>query len=306
MHPGPGNTGRTRCVDVRLFAQAPLVPLPFLREPIVIHICIPVHNEAETIGILLWKIRKVMAEFGRDYTIRVLDDASTDATPQVLDRYRRSLPLVVERSNQVLGYGAAVETLLRGAVEASRYPKRDVAVTLQADFTESPDDLVTMVKAVEGGADLVVGQLDLTRTPLPRSLRLGRWAGRALLGNGPRRLSISDPLSGFRAYRLIVLRKAFRDLGGSVVRNEGASRPGDAEAVPGSPPAVVAREGAWAANVALLACTAPHARRIDETPYALRLDPRVRPTRFRVVDELKALLPLRKVVWPAANAAEAA
>lgn len=266
----------------------------------MIHICIPVRDEAETIGILLWKIRKVMAEFGRDYTIRVLDDASTDATPEVLDRYRRVLPLVVERSERRLGYGAAIEQLLQGAVEASRYPKRDVAVTLQADFTESPDDLVTMVKAIEGGADLVVGALDLNRTLLPRSLRLGRWAGRALLGSGPRRLSVSDPLSGFRAYRLVVLRKAFRGTGRPEGSSEGgaASRPlGEALEMAGG------GEGAWATNAALLALTAPHARRIDQATYTLRLESRGRPTRFRVLDELKALLPLRKIAWPPAPSA---
>jgi glycosyltransferase involved in cell wall biosynthesis len=79
----------------------------------VIHICIPVHDEAATIGILLWKIRKVMAEFGRDYEIVVLDDASTDGTAEVLERYRRVLPLRVERSGTRLGYGAATERLLR-------------------------------------------------------------------------------------------------------------------------------------------------------------------------------------------------
>jgi hypothetical protein len=263
----------------------------------VIHICIPVHNEAETIGILLWKIRKVMAEFGRDYEIAVLDDASTDATPQVLDRYRRVLPLVVERSETRLGYGAATERLLRRAVETSRYPRRDVAVTIQGDFTESPDDLVPMVKAIEGGSDLVVASLDARRTELPRSLRLGRWLGRTLVGRGPRRLSVSDPLSGLRAYRLVVLRKALRE-------EDGASTDAGVAASL-APLGATAAGGAgaagcgWAANVALLARTAPHARRIDETTYALRLHPRTRATRFRLVDELRGLLPLRRVPWPA-------
>jgi glycosyltransferase involved in cell wall biosynthesis len=249
----------------------------------VIHICIPVHDEASTIGILLWKIRKVMAEFGRDYEITVLDDASTDGTAEVLERYRRVLPLRILASRERLGYGAATERLLRDAIERSKYPKRDVAVTLQGDFTESPEDLVAMVKAIEGGADLVAGQLDRASTELPRSLRFARWVARILLGSGARGAPVSDPLSGFRAYRLVVLRKAFR-----AEEEGGTALP---EAVP---PA-----GGWASNLALLARTAPHARRIDESPYVLRLDPRSRPTRLLVMEELKALLPLRRVRWPA-------
>jgi glycosyltransferase involved in cell wall biosynthesis len=244
----------------------------------VIHICIPVHDEARTIGILLWKIRKVMGEFERDYEIRVLDDASTDDTPQVLERYRRVLPLRVSRSETRLGQGRATERLLREVAEEAQYPKRDVAVTLQGDFTENPEDLVDVVKAVGGGADLVVGRLEAEG--LPRSLRMTRGAARLLLGKGARTAPVSDPLCGYRAYRVVVLRKAFRD-----------------------DEVMAGREGAWAANLDLLARTAPFARRIEESPCRLRLEPRARPTRFRGMDELKALLPYRRTRWKVATEA---
>ncbi len=248
----------------------------------MIHICIPVHDEAATIGILLWKIRKVMAEFGRDYEIHVLDDASSDGTPEVLDRYRRLLPLRIERSEARLGYGAAAERLLRDVTVRSAYPKRDVAVLLQGDFTESPEDLVAMVKAVEGGADLVAGRVD--DTALPRGLRWTRRAARFVLGRG---VPVTDPFSGFRAYRVVVLRKCFRDADAEV---EGRARPA----------------GCWAANVELLARAAPHARRVEDAPVQLRVDHRPRPTRFRAMEELKGLLPLRRLRWDAAPPAEAA
>ncbi len=255
----------------------------------MIHICIPVRDEAGTIGILLWKIRKVMAGFGRDYEISVLDDASTDGTSEVVERYRRLLPLRLERTETRIGYGAACERLLKGVAERSSYPKRDVAVTLQADFTEDPDDLVAMVKAVEGGADLVAGRL--AEGGLPGSFRLTRRVARLLLGRGARSAPVSDPLSGFRAYRVVVLKKAFRD----------------AEEAAGTPTPSPGAAGAtcpWAANLDLLARTAPHARRIDESPYALRLEPRSRPTRFRAMDELRALLPFRRLRWsPSGEAA---
>ena len=62
----------------------------------MVFITIPARDEERTIGVLLWKLRKVMAEFNRPYEVIVLDDASRDGTPEVLERYRGLLPLHVE------------------------------------------------------------------------------------------------------------------------------------------------------------------------------------------------------------------
>lgn len=244
----------------------------------MIHICIPAHNEARTLGPLLWKLRSVFLEFGRDFEVLVLDDASTDRTPEVLASYASLLPLHVIRVESPLGHGAAVERLLRESEGRTSYPKRDVAVVLQADFTERPEDLVDMVKAIEGGSDLVTGVPD-DEVPgeVPRAVRLSRWAAPWVLGRAYRTAPVKDPLSGLRAYRIVVLRKAFRASDVPLV-SEG-------------------RDG-WAANLELLSRTVPHARRVDETPYRPRWEHRTRPTRFQGVGTLKSLLPLRRVTWP--------
>ncbi|HNV74868.1 MAG TPA: glycosyltransferase, partial [Gemmatimonadaceae bacterium] len=50
----------------------------------MLYICIPTFDEAPTIGVLLWKIRKVFQEYSREYEILVYNDASTDATAETL------------------------------------------------------------------------------------------------------------------------------------------------------------------------------------------------------------------------------
>lgn len=242
----------------------------------MIYICIPAHNEEATIGVLLWKIRKVLADFGRDYRIHVLDDASTDRTSEVVERYRSVLPLTCTRSEVRLGYSGAMDRLIRAAVAEAPYPKRDAVVTLQGDFTEDPADIVPLIKILEGGADVVAGVETDGATPGPRSLRITRWAAGWVLRGTLKSAPISDPLTGFRAYRVVVLKKALRASNETPLLDE-----------PG-----------WAGNLQLLGAVAPHARRIAETPLDSRPDLRVRESRFKSVPTLQTLLRVRgSVDW---------
>jgi glycosyltransferase involved in cell wall biosynthesis len=242
----------------------------------VIYVCIPAHDEAATIGVLMWKVRRVMGEFGRDYRIVVHDDASTDDTAEVLARYRRSLPLTILRSEERLGYAASVDRLLRHVVAEAPYPKRDCAVVLQGDFTERPEDVVGLVKILEGGADIVAGSLATQIDLMPRPVRLSRKAARWVLGGTWTKSPVSDPLTGMRAYRVIVLKKALRDLadGGTALQGEG-----------------------WAANLELLRLLVPHARRVAESPLEMRYDLQVRPSRFQPFRTLRSLVRHRRGGW---------
>jgi glycosyltransferase involved in cell wall biosynthesis len=249
----------------------------------VIYVCIPTHNEAATIGVLMWKVRKVLSELDRPFALVVHDDASTDDTPQVLARYKRMLPLTVLRSDRRVGYGRSVEALLRHVQGEAAYPKRDCAVVMQADFTEDPQDMVPLVKLLEGGADIVAGCVAGAEGEPPRGTRMVRWMTERLLRHVIKGAPVSDPLGGLRAYRVIVLKKALRDRPEPLVESDG-----------------------WAANVELLGRLAPHARRIAEAPLALRYDLHMRPSRFRPVRTLWSLARLQGSLWSAAAGVEAA
>lgn len=252
----------------------------------MIYICIPALNEAPTVGVLLWRVRQVMAEFARDYELLVLDDGSTDDTEEVLAPYARVLPLTVLRHQRTQGYAAALERLLREAVARARYPRRDVVVTLQADFSEAPEDIPTLVKRVEGGADVVGATSTHEPESAPRALRWSRRGLPWLLRRAPVPGAIGDPLSGFRAYRAAVLKQAL------AARN-------------GKP--LLTRQG-WAANAELLLAVAPYTRRAEGAEIAMRYDRRRRTTRFRPWPTLKGMwnlarrLPRPAVAQPTAEA----
>src|ERR687894_568900 len=138
----------------------------------MIYVCIPSYNEAPTIGLLLWKIRQVFAGFQREYQLLVLDDGSTDATGDVLERYTRVLPLSVTRHEKRRGYARSIEQLLREAVERTNRPKRDSAILMHADFAHGPHFIPDLVRRMESGADVVVAQGRLQG----EASRARRWA----------------------------------------------------------------------------------------------------------------------------------
>jgi len=229
----------------------------------MIYVCIPSYDEGPTVGLVLWKIRKVFAEFPREYQLLVADDGSSDGTAEILEPYTKVLPLTVLRHERRQGYARSLEELLQLALSRSDRPKRDSAILMHADFSHGPQYLPDFVRRLDSGADMVIGEATLSGEP-SRARRLARrWAPR-LLRRAVRVPGVSDTVSGFAAFRLMTLRNVLAQQGTATLSAEG-----------------------WAANAELLGRAARNARRIETVPIVERHDLRSRASRIRPWETLR-------------------
>ena len=201
----------------------------------MLYFCIPAYNEAPTVGLLIWRLRKVFQEQPREYEVLVYDDGSTDSTAETLAPYHKVMPLSVLGGTRV-GYAAAVDALCREASRRTRYPRRDAVIVLQADFTDQPEHLPELLKRFDGGADIVVAERPADAPTVPQPVRTLRRVAPWLMRPFVSVAGVRDPFGTLRLYRVSVIRDLIKERG-------------DAPLLVG--------EG-WAANVDLLLRAAPH------------------------------------------------
>lgn len=247
----------------------------------MVYFLIPAYNEEDTIGLLLYKIREVMPEVRREYLAVVLDDGSDDATAKIAERYRKFLPLEVLRHRSNRGFGPSLDRLLREACRRSRYPQRDIAITLEGDFSWSPEPVADMVREIEAGADVVIGTRSASNRPA-ESMALRRRMGSRIVSNVLRAVmpvrGVSDYTSTFRAYRISTLKRAIETHQETLITSHDG-----------------------AANVELLLRLARLHPSIVELPAPCRFDIRGRDSRHRLTTALRTQLALTGRVDRAAS-----
>jgi len=112
-------------------------------------VIIPVYNEEKTLGLIVSRVAAVRFET----QIIVVDDCSTDQTPQVIQGLQHQYGTRVKalRHEKNLGKGAAIRTGL-GAVEG------DIIMIQDADLEYHPEDYPAALRLIEEGwADAVYG-----------------------------------------------------------------------------------------------------------------------------------------------------
>jgi glycosyltransferase involved in cell wall biosynthesis len=165
-----------------------------------ISVFFPAYNDCATIGTLVEKTFQLLKPSGRDFEIIVVDDGSSDATPQLLAELEKKYAGVFRTVRHAIngGYGAALRTGFAAAT-------KDLVFYTDGDGQYDPDELALLLPRMQPHIGLVNGYKIKRHDPLHRVLigKIYNLTIRLFFG-----FAVKDVDCDFRLIRRSLLQKA--------------------------------------------------------------------------------------------------
>ncbi len=165
-------------------------------------VIIPTYNERENIIVLLDRLEAALRGVKR-HTISylVVDDTSPDGTQDLVKKYQQTHKDVHLITGKKEGLGKA---LLRGMTYAATRLNADILLQMDADLSHDPASAPEFLRALDNGADFVVGSRYIPGGSIPENWGLIRKIysviGNAIVRFGLWHPRVHDWTGGFRAY----------------------------------------------------------------------------------------------------------
>ncbi len=166
-------------------------------------IAIPIYNEQDHVQSVLEKVREYA-----DHVL-VLDDGSTDRTPDILNELKGPMDLDIIRHESNMGYGCSI----RQAYQRALRDGYDWVITMDCDFQHEPERLPDFFEAIErDDLDIVSGSRYLNAetdwdADLPPADRRAINATITQEINDRLGLRLTDGFCGFKAHRVSSMAK---------------------------------------------------------------------------------------------------
>lgn len=183
-------------------------------------IVIPMYNEISGADACIRRVCAQLSNIPNRANLIVVDDGSKDGTKEILTaRELIDQKLIVVTHSQNRGYGAALRTGIRAAVENGF----DYVLFMDSDLTNNPTDIPKFVAQMEQGVDVIkasrfIGDGHMEGVPWRRAIisHCGNLVARPLF-----RLGLRDCTNGFRAVKLAILtRMNLRESGFPIIVEE--------------------------------------------------------------------------------------
>lgn len=157
-----------------------------------ISIIIPTYNEKDNIAPLLSRVDKALS--GYNHEILIVDDGSKDGTIELASKY--PVKVIVRRGER--GLATAVVHGLKSA-------DGQIIGVMDADLQHPPEVIPDLIKAIQGGADMVVASRYIPGGGCPNWGLSRRIISRVALMIShlllPSTRQVKDPLAGFFMFR---------------------------------------------------------------------------------------------------------
>ena len=167
---------------------------------------IPTLNEAGNIERLLEKVQSVLDPFDRPYEVIVVDDGSSDGTPEIVEQYS-------ERDPRVRLLSRLHERGLAGAVlHGWNHSDAPLVGVIDGDLQHPPHVLAGLLEAMDEGNDIAIASRYAAKDGVqgwnPVRVAISRASTLATFPLQRKNVRIKDPMSGF----FIVRREAIDGL----------------------------------------------------------------------------------------------
>lgn len=162
-------------------------------------VLIPVHNEESTIEEVIRRVGAVDLD-GIEREIVIVDDASTDGTPEKLEKYKDRPDLALLRHDANRGKGAAIRTGLASATG-------DIVIIQDADLEYDPSEYPKLIAPIVAGEAEVVfgsrfkGQAENMALPNLIANKILAWAATVLFFR-----RVTDEATCYKVFRADLLR----------------------------------------------------------------------------------------------------
>jgi dolichol-phosphate mannosyltransferase len=189
-----------------------------------IFVGLPAFNEEIAIERLLLKLQSVAALLPRSLRIVVYNDGSTDRTAEIATAWMDRLPITVIGEATNRGLGAGVRSLIRYVLQNAS--ETDVLVIMDCDDTHDPDQIRTMIAALDQGCDVIIAsryRAGATVRGVPLLRRITAVGAMVLMKSMHPIPGALDYTCGYRAYRVALLQKAWSRFGENLIENRGFS-----------------------------------------------------------------------------------
>src|ERR1700679_3988010 len=115
-----------------------------MNETPEVSLVIPAYNEQEVIPELLRRVEAAMRATNQSFEVVIVDDGSTDQTPQMLQDAMKDRPwLRLLRMNRNGGQSAAFDAGFKAA-------RGKVIVTIDSDLQNDPEEIVRLLPMLDG------------------------------------------------------------------------------------------------------------------------------------------------------------